>query len=92
VVTECFGESVLVCGLQRVVELLVDPQPDLARQRVDVETGQRSADQAHQQREVLMSARTAAATPGYWTLTATSRPSVKAARYTWPIEATPSGR
>ncbi len=38
------------------------------------------------------SARTAAATPGYWTFTATSRPSSRSrARYTWPIEAAASG-
>ena len=38
------------------------------------------------------SARTAAATPGYWTLTATSLPSSRsAARYTWPIEAAAIG-
>ena len=30
---------------------------------------------------------TASATPGYWTLTATSRPSCVSARWTWPIEA-----
>ena len=33
------------------------------------------------------SARTARAMPGYWTLTATRRPSCSRARYTWPIEA-----
>src|SRR5829696_3706767 len=38
-----------------------------------------------------MSARTAWATPGYWTLTATSRPSWRRARYTWPIEAAAIG-
>ena len=38
-----------------------------------------------------MSARTAAATPGYWTLTATSRPSCSVARYTCPIEAAAIG-
>ena len=30
---------------------------------------------------------TASAIPGYWTLTATSRPSFVVARWTWPIEA-----
>ena len=34
-----------------------------------------------------MSARTAAATPGYWIFTATARPSGSVARCTWPIEA-----
>ena len=34
-----------------------------------------------------MSARIASATPGYCTLTATSRPSGSAARWTWPIDA-----
>ncbi len=38
-----------------------------------------------------MSARTAAATPGYWTLTATSRPSSSTARYTCPIDAAAIG-
>jgi hypothetical protein len=38
-----------------------------------------------------MSARTAAATPGYCTLTATSRPSCSVALYTWPIEAAAIG-
>ena len=38
-----------------------------------------------------MSARTAAATPGYWTLTATSRPSCNVARYTCPIDAAAIG-
>src|SRR5918912_1208984 len=38
-----------------------------------------------------MSARTAAFTPGYCTLTATSRPSSRRARYTWPIEAAAIG-
>ncbi len=30
---------------------------------------------------------TASAMPGYWTLTATCRPSFVVARWTWPIEA-----
>ena len=38
-----------------------------------------------------MSARTAAATPGYCTLTATRRPSASLARYTCPIEAAAIG-
>ena len=39
-----------------------------------------------------MSARTASATRGYWTLTATSRPSSRSvARYTWPIDAAAIG-
>ena len=38
-----------------------------------------------------MSERTAAATPGYWTLTATSRPSCSRARYTCPIDAAATG-
>ena len=33
------------------------------------------------------SARTALTMPGYWTLTATRRPSCSRARYTWPIDA-----
>src|SRR6266566_513966 len=37
------------------------------------------------------SARTAEATPGYWTLTATSRPSLSVPRYTWPIDAAAIG-
>src|SRR3954468_14301408 len=37
------------------------------------------------------SASTASATPGYCTLTATSRPSRVTARWTWPIEAAASG-
>ena len=38
-----------------------------------------------------MSARTALATPGYCTFTATSRPSSSRARYTWPIDAAAIG-
>ena len=34
---------------------------------------------------------TASATPGYWTLTATSRPSCVRARWTWPIDAAATG-
>ncbi len=33
------------------------------------------------------SASSASATPGYWILTATARPSCSSARCTWPIEA-----
>ena len=38
-----------------------------------------------------MSARTAPATPGYCTFTATSRPSCSCARYTWPMDAAAIG-
>jgi hypothetical protein len=37
------------------------------------------------------SARMASSTPGYWTLTATARPSVVMARWTWPIDADARG-
>ena len=39
-----------------------------------------------------MSASSASATPGYWILTATGRPSSSFARCTWPIEAAANAR
>ncbi len=38
------------------------------------------------------SASSASPAPGYWTLTATLRPSCQTARWTWPIEAAAAGR
>src|SRR5256885_6660202 len=42
-------------------------------------------------RRFCRSAWIASATPGYWTLTATARPSLSVARWTWPIEAAAMG-
>ena len=43
----------LVGGLELVVELLVDAQPDLLRDPLDVEAGRHPREQAHDHAEVL---------------------------------------
>ena len=74
------GERTLVLGLELVVELLADPLLDLLGDRLHVHSGVIRLSTRMIMSRFCRSARTAAATPGYWTLTATSRPSFSVAR------------
>ena len=51
--SENLSEVALVLGLLNVVELLADAQPDLARERLDVEPGHRSLREPQHQAQVL---------------------------------------
>ena len=85
-------QRALILGLELVVELVVDPLADLLADRLRGRARARSAwPAAGSARGSACRTRTAAATPGYWTLTATSRPSCSRARYTCPIEAAAIG-
>ena len=70
------GERPLRVGLQPVVQLLDDPGLELGDQRLDVHAGEERGEQPGEPRPSwLRSAISAVAAPGYWILTATSRPS-----------------
>ena len=73
-------ERTLVLRLELVVELLVDPQADLLGDGLHVEARRHPLDDAHDQPEVRHVGAHRGATPGYWTFTATSRPSCSVAR------------
>ena len=66
--------------LDLVVQLLREPLTNLLCHRLRVHAGRERLRQSQQQTQVLQSARTALAMPGYCTLTATRRPSCSRAR------------
>ena len=78
-------------GLQRVVELLGHPGPQLGEQRLDVEARHERAEQPRQPASWLRSPISAWPAPGYCIFTATSRPSAQTARCTCPIDAAAAG-
>ena len=85
------GEELLVAGLVLVVELLDDPGADLVDQRAGSKPENASPMAPNTSPAASRSASMAWSTPGYWTFTATARPSWVMARWTWPIDADASG-
>ena len=70
-------ELPVVGGLELVVAFLDDPLAQLVEHVADVEPGHQPRRTGESMRRLRMSDSTASAMPGYWTLTATSRPLVR---------------